>query len=262
MIQHVPRKTVSRTERQKRQKMDMLCPGLSLFTSLIGGAFALPHPAFGRHEFNGVIRASSVASVTLDLLESISAVSAVDAKGVLPTGDIFVIRLSRSGKPQRIVLSRNPSTREATVKPFLDAKSDVTLRDKPIECPEYICFYCHPQHTSGKGEGRKNLPMLFKEVVVDDGNSDKSLSIARLEKLKEAEPRIFSRSFAFVLSVKRNRRLFYTYNWNPHVVKKYVLPETMLSKVVDLLCSLIQYAFFWSVHIESLRACRKWTRFS
>jgi len=62
--------------------------------------------------------------------------------------------------------------------------------------------------------------MLFKEVVVDDGNSDKSLSIDRLEKLKEAEPHVFSRSFAFVLSVKRNRRTFLAYNWNPHVVKK------------------------------------------
>lgn len=220
MIQHAPRPLVSSKVPEKSQQIDMLCPGLPSLTILIDKSFALPHPAFGKLEFTGVIRASTVANVTLDLLESISALSKAETKKGIETGEVIVIRLSRSEKPQRIILSRIPSTRGANVQRFLDNESGAMLRDKPIDCPEYICFYCNQQHISGNSDSKKELPMLFKEVIVDDGNSDKSLSIARLEKLKEAEPRLFSRSFAFVLSVKRNRRLFLAYNWNPQVTKK------------------------------------------
>lgn len=220
LIHHTTRKPITSKDCEKTQQIDILCPGLPYFSSLIDKSFALPHPAFGKHEFNGVIRASTVASVTMDLLESIAALSTAETRKGISPADIFVIRLSRSEEPRRVGLSRIPSTRETNAKLFLDGEEGTTLRDKPIDCPEYICFFCHPQSISSSSDGNKNLPMMFREVVVDDGNSDKSLSIARLEKLKESEPHLFFRSFAFILSVKRNRRIFLTYNWNPQAVKK------------------------------------------
>ena len=220
-LRSIPSKELLAPEEAKRNQIDVLCPGLPSLTSLIDKAFNLPHPAFGKHELNGVIRASTVANVTMDLLESIAALSTAETRKKIALSDVFVIRLSRSEITRRVSLTRVTTTREANVQLMHDEGKGVVLRDKPIDCPEYICFYCHPQYAKATAsDGNKNLPMMFREVVVDDGNSDKSLSIARLEKLKEVEPQVFSRSFAFILSVKRNRRVFLTYNWNPQIAKK------------------------------------------
>jgi len=229
MIRRIPSRSNSTNneillpEDAKRKQIDKLCPGLPSFVSLMDKGFNLPHPAFKKTIHDGVIRASTVANVTMDLLEAIASLSTTETRKFVSPPDLFVARILRSETPQRVTFSRSPSTRKnARVKLVheVQKEEETILRDKPIDCPEYICFYCSTQHGGNGNDDSKNLPMLFKEVVVDDGNSDKSLSIDRLEKLKEAEPHVFSRSFAFVLSVKRNRRTFLAYNWNPHVVKK------------------------------------------
>jgi len=208
-------------EDEKKERMDALCPGLPAFVSYVDRIFTLPHPAFSKTENVGVIRACSVANVTMELLETIITFSKVETRRPKAMADIFVFRLSRSEVPQRVrLLHGTPNSNEVTVQLVHGGRVDKFLRDKPIDCPEYVCFYCHTQYSEVASYVNKNLPMLFREVVVDDGNSDKSASIARLEKVKESNPHLFSRSFSFLLSVKRNTRAFLTYNWTPQIVKK------------------------------------------
>jgi hypothetical protein len=203
---------------------EILCPGLKSLVSFIDSTFSLPHPAFGKTVSVGMILASSVAFVALDLMESFASSLAREAgksaNGAhVAVADISVIRLSRSEQPRLVQLDYSANRKEVIVRERREDGIDSTVSDKPIDCPEYICFYCDQKYAAATGD-TLNLPLLFKEVVVDDGNSDRSKAIAQLEKLKQANPRMFYKSFIFIASVKRNRRIFLSYNWHPQVLKR------------------------------------------
>lgn len=212
------------SKESERNKVDSLCPGLEAFQAFIDNTHDLPHPALTKAVSHGMVRSSSVASVAMDLIESVMSHSSIEIRKAglatqITMSDIVVIRRSRSSPPQLVKLDYNPSKKEVIAKlEQVDGKVTI-LRDKPIECPEYVCFYCDQKHRESKSEGARKFPMLFKEVVVDDGNSDRSTSIARLEKLKDSHPQIFRRSFAFAFSVKRDRRIFLSYNFAPQAAK-------------------------------------------
>lgn len=203
-------------EEIKKKRMDILCPGLPAMISFLEKIHELPE--FGKHVCDGIVGASSVANVALDFLEMVVSLSSTETLKPPSISDVFIVRLSRSDMPQQVRLGYLKNRTEASVSLVQDGKEGPLLSDKPIDCPEYVCFYCHTQYADKSRDGKKNLPMLFKEVVVSDGN-DKSASIARLERMKESHPHLFFRSFAFVLCVKRNRRAFLSYNWTPQAVK-------------------------------------------
>jgi hypothetical protein len=171
-------------------------------------------------ECQGVIRASSVATTTLEVLE----------KGVLPLltidmpppfGNKFsslrILRLSRSGTPKMVNLAWDSSRRQAVVLESTDSPGTDVIRDSPIDCPEYKCFFWLTEE-----ERKKMDPSLqvYEGIMIHDGISESNPTIETLEEVKGRFPASFQRSLAFVISIKRNRRSFWAYNFNPHVLTK------------------------------------------
>jgi hypothetical protein len=204
---------------EKMTVVDSLCTGLPAIINVLGAAHDLPHPYVGKLHSAGVIRASSVATSTLELLEnSILIPLGVDVKEISST-NFCVVRLSRSEKPRLVKLEWDHFHRNALVTAISKAGgAPETVRDSPIDCPEYICFYCLNDY-GNKTERVTPPPRMSIEVMVEDGANDKSSSIEILGGFKKANPTVFHRSFAFVFSVKRDRRILWTYNWHPQLMK-------------------------------------------
>ena len=194
----------------KEETIDELCPRLPELVSLLESASNLPHPAVLKFEYEGVVRSSVVADFALDLLEGaiIEHVRAEDKRAFIAVdsrSNLTVIRLSRNTKPRRALLFREKKTGKAAVSIICDKKRKV-IRDAPIDCPEYLVFYSIPPDTE------KHPHRLFEEVLLDDGtNAGMADELATLRKEK---PSLFHRRFAFVLSVKRNKRTILAYNWS------------------------------------------------
>jgi hypothetical protein len=108
----------------------------------------------------------------------------------------------------------------------VDEQSVEPVRDSPIDCPEYICFFwCEPFSGGVSADDKGILSKLsfhFRQVVIDDGSgeSDGKRFIDALNALKGRNPTVFMRSLGFVLTVKRNRRSLLTYNWDPKVLSE------------------------------------------
>ena len=188
-----------------------------------------------RFDSTGVMRSSSVATLTLNMLENCILAPLVESKMIsLIDGDdtskrllldklnsnLRIIRISRSEKPHIANLKWNASGRKKAAV-SISSKSGVlrTVEDSPIDCPEYICFFA-------LAERDRNIKCidaqlrLYRDVVIHDGISEKSESIELLESVKEKSPEAFMRSFGFIFSVKRNARRLWMYNWNPKLVKR------------------------------------------
>ena len=219
-------------EMKQKRLVDDLCPGLPAIKSIFESSYDLPHSAIARFDSSGVIRSSSVATLTLDLLENCILAPLVERKMLSLIGDdtlnapkrvllekiksnIKIIRISRAGKPRIVHLKWNIQGHKKAVVSDLSR----TVEDSPIDCPEYICFYA----LSERDHNIKciyNQLRLYREIMIHDGISEKSESIELLESVKEKKAEAFMRSFAFLLSVKRNARRLWMYNWNPKLVKK------------------------------------------
>lgn len=213
--------------RAKLEAIDQLSPGLPALSSIFESSYDLPHPAISKIENHGVIRASSVSTKTLELLENcILSPLFSDLKQSSLIGharpNMCVIRLSRSAKCQAVHLSWDSQHRKAIVKvASSNTIADICLEDSPIDCPEYICFFCLKEY-DGKIDSIESHLRMYREVMVVEARTERSSSIELLEAIKRQNLKAFFRSFAFIFSVKRNRRFLWTYNWNPQLVKRYV----------------------------------------
>jgi hypothetical protein len=201
--------------------INRVCPGLPIFTSILEASHDLPHPGVVKIQNHGVIRSSSVATATLNLLE----------KSVLPLildttthelmekakSDLRIIRISRSAKPEIVKLVWDAKQREATVTKSGPSDKRNRIEDSPIDCPEYLCFFSLTEH-----DGKVIDPSLrlYEGVVIHDGISERSPSIELLQSIRKRIPATFYRSLAFVFSVKRNQRILWAYNMNPQILKR------------------------------------------
>jgi hypothetical protein len=213
------------TDIERKSVVDFYSPGLPALNSILESSHDLPHPAVAKIHNEGVIRSSSVATATLDFLEncvltpilfeSKSPVAVETAKA-----NMTIVRLSRSEKPRLVKLAWDKPRRHALVSLISgDTKTPSMIRDSPIDCPEYICFYCVNEY--GRDEDDSNSPpRVYREVVLDDRANERSTSMEFLQESKKKNPRVFRRSFAFIFSVKRNRRSLWAYNWTPQVLKR------------------------------------------
>jgi hypothetical protein len=218
----------SMSDKERNVIVDTLKPGYPHLLEMIDNAHKLPHPAIEKLEMSGVIKASSVATVALGMVEKcLNGLIWKDrqsATHVHEPSESFVIRLSRTQKPALVDLSWDPRREEARVS---ESESGLAsyMRDSPIDSPEYLCFYRFNHYSDNAGKGVSVLSpstMFFREVIIDgrsDGKRD-NLFVEVLKSLRERNPAAFSRSLAFALSVERNRRLLITYNWNPQVWKR------------------------------------------
>ena len=205
------------TDEDRMRAVDNICTGLPALISMLEKSHDLPHPAVARIEFPGVIRASSVATTTLELLER--GISKPLAADPINSGnsDLCVVRLSRSEMPRVVSLDWDSANRNAVVKAGSDDALEV-IRDNHCTCPEYLCFYCWTNFGK-EDEEITPPPMMYKEIMVGGGINEKSATIEFLSGFKARKPGVFKRSFAFIFSVKRNRRILWAYNWNPQLVK-------------------------------------------
>ena len=214
--------------------VDALYPGIFAIKSIFESSYDLPHPAITRVDKSGVIRSSSVASLTVDLLEKSILAPLMESKMLTVADDdgsprrlleklessIRVIRLSRSEKPHIVHFKRNfLDPQNILVSLTSENKTDKVIEDTPIDCPEYICL-CVLSERNCNIKSIDSQLRLYREIIIHDGISEKSESIKLLESIKERSQEAFMRSFAFILSVKRNARRLWMYNWNPQLAAR------------------------------------------
>jgi len=209
----------SYTIRERQAILDQLCPGLQTFLFLCQSSYNLPHPAIDQVEHHGVIKASSVATLALSMLDR-NVMGALVKSGTPWTNrNVIIVRMSREQRPKLVSLNWDASHQVARVHE-LGLDNPPEFKDFPIDCPEYICFYCHQRYSADEGNANSVLSLLLKEVMVDTKLSESKSRpfTSAMQFLKENNPSVFMRSLAFVLIVKRNRRLLLTYNWDPRIL--------------------------------------------
>ena len=215
--------------------VDTLCPGLRTFQNIFEASHDLPHPCIMRFENSGVLRSSSVATLTLEFLENHILGPLVENKMInliesdegpkrlfsqRLTKNLKIIRLSRSEKPRVAQIKWKENGRNsAAVSVVSKSGAWRTVEDSPVDCPEYICFFALAERDPHVKSIDAQL-RLYREVVIHDGISEKSESIKVLQSIKKENPEAFFRSFGFIFSVKRNSRRLWTYNWSPKLVKR------------------------------------------
>jgi len=222
------RRSASLSDKERNAMVDKLVPGFPHLFNMLDGSHDLPHPAIEKLELGGVIKASSVATVALSLLEKcLGGLMRKEASQSFRVGALSgmtIIRLSRTQQPMPVDLVWD-SRRERAAATISESGVDSNMQDSPIDCPEYLCFYCF-SHYSNDGAVSGAMPspsaMCFREVMVDDKSDGRKGApfVDALMSLRRSNPSAFSRSLAFVLSVKRNRRILLTYNWNPQLLRR------------------------------------------
>jgi hypothetical protein len=229
---HLPGKVCLYEKLKRDPAVDKLCPGLPAVKSLLESSYSLPHPAITRYENTGVTKSSSVASLTLSLLQQRVLTPLMEKKLFCISNDkarmrssldqmskrVKIIRISRFEKPLAVQMQWTEG-RQGSVTANLEDGLVRKISDSPCDCPEYLCFFS----LSERDDDAENIDgqlRLCREVVVHDGLSEKGASIDLLESIKKSRPKAFFRSFAFIFSVKRNCRRLWTYNWNPDIAKR------------------------------------------
>lgn len=212
-------------EVQRLFAIEKVCPGLPALIHILDSSSSLPHPAVSHTECRGMIRSSAISTKTLELLESsiLGSIFKDTNSGEImrkAQPNLFTLRVPKSGKPESVRLSWNAKMRKTIVHAVSSDGTERIIEDSPIDCPEYLSFFLLTK-LGEKADHIDHGLQLYKEVMVHDGMSDRSASIALLESLKEQNKTAFMRSFAFVLSVKRNQRSLWTYNWNQNLAKRY-----------------------------------------
>ena len=226
--------SIDKFDTKQNMLVDALCPGLLAFKSTFESSCNLPHPCILKFETSGVIRSSAVATMTLDLLENcilaplvenkmISIIEDDDCSKQLFTerlrNNLKIIRLSRSARPNVAQMKWQANGRKkAAVSISSKNRGLRKVEDSPVDCPEYICFFALAERDLNINSIDAQL-RLYREVVIHDGISERSESIKILQSVKKQSPEAFMRSFGFILSVKRNSRRLWIYNWNPKLVK-------------------------------------------
>jgi hypothetical protein len=230
--EHLPGKGSLLEDLRQDPVIDKLCPGLPAIKSLLESSYGLPHPAIKRFENTGVTKSTSVASLTLSLLEQRVLTPLIEKKFFCISHDkarkrssldelskrVKFIRVSRFEKPLAVKLRWTEGIK-VSVTADLDDGLIRKISDSPVDSPEYLCFFSLSERDVDVDSIDGQL-RLCREVVVHDGLSEKGASIALLESIKKSRPKAFFRSFAFIFSVGRNCRRLWTYNWNPDITKR------------------------------------------
>lgn len=245
--------------KERSAMIDNLEPGFPQLFDMLVSSHDLPHPAIEKLELGGVIKASSVATVTLSLLEKCLNGLVRSEFHTHELSGTTIIRLSRTQRPTPVDLVWD-SQREHARATKLESDVDSSMQDSPIDCPEYLCFYCF-SHYSGDGKESDTTlspsTMCFREVMADDKSDGRKgvPFVDALLSLRKRNPSAFSRSLLFVLSVKRNRRMLVTYNWNPQLWKRWVVQVRFCYYCSQFLLQLIYLLSFLTKCHRPFKRC-------
>jgi len=190
-------------------------PGLQALEDMVTVASGLPHPAIASVENKSSLKATVLASLTLELLEAI--ISLVFHKRKIVEG-IDIIRYTGKGGASRVDITKD-STNSTRVQ--ISGKGKV-LKDKPTDSPEYCVVF-------GLSESQKSLVdvsqhLFFKQVNVQISTQQETSAFSQaLSRMKNAKPSLFQRHLVFILKVSRSNRTLMTYNANPQIKTKMEL---------------------------------------
>ena len=215
-----PNELPSDKEQSRQLALESACRGLPALLGLFEVEF--PHPAVSKALHQGMTRSSSVSTVALEALECLvgqlgNECSRSDVATHI-TSNVNIIRLSRDELPQQCRLIWDKGIHRAVVDIVSNDGCTHQIVDKSVDCPEYIFVYVTPECTDEDVTWASPLK-LFEEVSVG-GGPDTSDNLR--ESIRGSRSRAFRRSFAFVLSVKRNQRVLYAYNWKQNVFRNTV----------------------------------------
>ncbi|GKY95522.1 hypothetical protein MPSEU_000513900 [Mayamaea pseudoterrestris] len=204
----------SNYEARRCNAIESVCPGLPLLEELL--ATESPHPGILKSIHLGLIRSSDVATVALDSVDLIISQLVRACSGNVNShiwSHLSVVRILRGKKYQPCRVCWN-DTREIMFEVSShQLEGGKRMVDRSTENPEYLFAYSTPNVDDDDGLWASSLK-LFKEVAIS-GNTLPGYP-------HERDPRAFRRSFAFILSVTRNRRFLLAYNWKRNLFKNIV----------------------------------------
>lgn len=213
------------TELARKEEIEAICPGLPSLTGLLEYGEDIPHPAVLKLECTGVVRSSAVASVALELLERgvMDHLRSESKKFFIDNAaQICIIRSSRSTRPRRVTLEYD-TQKNAVVRYVTEPKAEsMVVKDSPIDCPEYTIFFHSADYMENRRDTGTKIPKLFEEVLIGftTKNAGDTMELFKpLAAFKRQNRSHFRRSFAFIFSIKRNRRVLLAYNWNAKLFK-------------------------------------------
>lgn len=192
---------------ESRDALNHLMPGLSSLEDMMTITIDLPHPAMMKVQSKMRLQATSIAALTLDLMEK-AVLSAIFNKSVrLPYDGVEIFRMANAASRVNVTRDRISKAKVVSV------ENGRVIRDNHVDNPEYVCVFGLRQ-----SDGNAiNLPqhLFFKEIHVS--RPETSVFTEVIHRIRSLKPAQFERHMVFILRVSRNCRSLLTYNVSPQI---------------------------------------------
>ena len=184
--------------------------GIQSLYSMVQTAYTLPHPGVQLISSNKNIWTTSLATLTINILEDVLLGQLLGGDSALNRiHDIIIFRSSPESQfPRRVQILRKSKTEKAYVT-SQNGETKERITDRPFDSPTYLL--CFGLRVDPLGWAKPNT-LLFPELVIEKGE-------VILSKLKSENVGIFSRSLSFILEVQKSSRKLYCYNFHPRVIQ-------------------------------------------
>ena len=163
------------TKRSKLEALNQALPGLTALEEMMSIAIELPHPAIVRVQNKHILRATTLAYHTLELMEKAILGSIFNQKIIpMPFEGVDIIRCT--DRAYLVNITRDYVARNIARVEMLGKKR--TLIDKPSDNPEYICVFGLGKDDECKqsSPGINASHMFFKEIFVQRPTSSQETS--------------------------------------------------------------------------------------
>lgn len=198
------------SEQVKIDSINQTIPGLQAMEDMIMIASDLPHPAIARVECQGMMRATLLANLTLDVLDAI--LSTIIPKTKTYDG-VDIIRYNSLEGASIVNIRKGIIPTSSARVELLGKETEVT--DPPTSSPQYIVIF-GMNSESDKSIIQSPQNMFFKHVFSGIEQDTFSFSQA-LSKVKNLKPSLFQRNLVFMVKISRCNRTLMTYNAHPQL---------------------------------------------
>lgn len=203
--------TCTDTEQSKLESINQTIPGLQALEDMILVASELPHPAIVRVECRSMLRATVLATHTLDLLNAILSTIAPKMK---TCGGVDIVRYAAPEGASLVNIGKDNTSDSNCVRVESMGRGK-ELKDQPTSSPEYIAVF-GLNRESHKSSIDSPQNMFFKHVFSGIEQDTFAFSQA-LSQIKNARPSLFQRHLVFVVKASRYSRILMTYNAHPQL---------------------------------------------
>ena len=197
-------------DQSKLVSINRAMPGLQALEDMILIASNLPHPAIARVECQGILRATLLANLTLELLEA--TLYTINPKTKKYDG-VDIIRYHSLEGASRVTIRKDSNPTSSARIEMLGKGTE--LRDLPTSSPQYIVVY-GVNNESYNSNIHSPQNMFFKHVFSGIEQDASSFSQA-LSKIKNLKPSLFQRHLVIMVKVSRCNRTLMTYNAHPEL---------------------------------------------